>query len=597
MLAQGADNVIGQGIAFVDPAADFADVALLALGLGLGLDVVLVEGIAHGLPVGNDPGFGDGADEHAVGVQIHHRLHLQAHEGVDVAGQEPQAVVRAQLIHAGELVHSAAALEAEGLEHGEGSGHIQAVDVHLAGLLDDVVGIVCLVDGDSDAVGGVGHLGDGVDNQAIVPGAVVGGHHIQAVADVKEGIEVIFVGSGILTGQVVLAQLLGQSLHLGGAVLAEGGEQLHGGVGEGQVLAALEHLAHDLGSQRCPGAVLHQGHGAVLEVPLGQVMDILLHEGEDVGIIGGGGQHQLAVTEGILHSLCHVAAGQVVDNHLGAALGLELLCQQLHSGLGVAIDRGVSDDDALALHPVGRPDIIQVQVVAQVLREHGTMQGADGGDVQTRSLLQQSLHLGAILAHDADVVAAGFVVPLLLHIQCAELAEAVSGEEDLVAGIVSDDDFRPVDHGSGDEGQGVLAQHQGVALAHHQAAVGIIIAEELAHHAEGLGRGDHGGLRIDFQEIGNVGGVVRLHVLHHQIVRLAALEDGFDVVQPLVGEVAVHGVHDGHLFVQNDIRVVGHAVGHHILALKQVHLVVVDADVTDIVGNGHSTCLLLWIMA
>ena len=41
VLAQGADDVIGQGIALVHPTADLADVALLALHLRLGLHVLL----------------------------------------------------------------------------------------------------------------------------------------------------------------------------------------------------------------------------------------------------------------------------------------------------------------------------------------------------------------------------------------------------------------------------------------------------------------------------------------------------------------------------------------------------------------------------
>ena len=44
VLAQGADEVLGERISLVDVAADLADVALLAVGLGLGLDVLLIIG-------------------------------------------------------------------------------------------------------------------------------------------------------------------------------------------------------------------------------------------------------------------------------------------------------------------------------------------------------------------------------------------------------------------------------------------------------------------------------------------------------------------------------------------------------------------------
>ena len=144
-----------------------------------------------------------------------------------------------------------------------------------------------------------------------------------------------------------------------------------------------------------------------------------------------------------------------------------------------------------------------------------------------------------------------------------------------------------MDHGGGDEGQGVLTQGQGVALADYDAATGIIGAEELVHHAEGLGRGHDGGLGVGVHEHINVGGVVGLHVLDHQEIGAAAVKLCSELAQPLLAEVLIHGVHDGNLLVQDDVGIVGHAVGDHILALEQVHLMVVDADVADVIGNKH----------
>ena len=40
------------------------------------------------------------------------------------------------------------------------------------------MGIVLLVDGDRNAIGAVRHLGDGIDDQPVVPFAVVGGDDI-----------------------------------------------------------------------------------------------------------------------------------------------------------------------------------------------------------------------------------------------------------------------------------------------------------------------------------------------------------------------------------------------------------------------------------
>ena len=277
-----------------------------------------------------------------------------------------------------------------------------------------------------------------------------------------------------------------------------------------------------------------------------------------------------------------------MDHDLRGPLGLQPLRHQQGGILGVAVDAGVGDHDALALHPVARPDVIEVQVVAQILGEHGAVGGADLPDVQGGGLLQQGLDLGTVLAHDADEVAPGLVVPGLLHVQGAELAEAVGGEEDLVMDIVGHDDLGPVDHGRGDEGQGVLTQGEGVPLAHDNTALGIVGAEEALHHLKCLGGGHHGGTRIALQELVHIGGVIGLHVLDDQVIGGPAAQLSRQVLQPLVGKMAVHGVHDGDLLIQDHVGIVGNAVGNGVLALEEVHAVVVDADIANVVGNKHS---------
>ena len=51
MLAQRADIIFGKLFAFVDIAADLADIAFL-FGFGLGFHIFLVVGVGHGLQIG-----------------------------------------------------------------------------------------------------------------------------------------------------------------------------------------------------------------------------------------------------------------------------------------------------------------------------------------------------------------------------------------------------------------------------------------------------------------------------------------------------------------------------------------------------------------
>mgnify|MGYP002512448648 CR=1 FL=1 len=72
----------------------------------------------------------------------------------------------------------------------------------------------------------------------------------------------------------------------------------------------------------------------ISEAALRQLVNEGLHVGEDITVVGGGCQNQLAVTEGIFNSLCHIIPCQVCNGDLGAALLFQLLSQQLYGLFG-----------------------------------------------------------------------------------------------------------------------------------------------------------------------------------------------------------------------------------------------------------------------
>ena len=212
-----------------------------------------------------------------------------------------------------------------------------------------------------------------------------------------------------------------------------------------------------------------------------------VHEREDFGIVSCSRQHELAVAERIRHGCSHIAACKVVDTDGGAAACTQLVCQQFYRLLCVSVNRGVGNDDAFFLNGVGRPGVVQPEIVAEIFREYGAVQRADGRDVECCRLFQHALHLRAVFADDTDVVASRLVRPGLVHVKRAEFAEAVGREKHLVGGVIGHDDLGPVHHGRGDKGKCVLAERECVALADHNAAVGIVGAEELLHHGKRLG--------------------------------------------------------------------------------------------------------------
>ena len=311
------------------------------------------------------------------------------------------------------------------------------------------------------------------------------------------------------------------------------------------------------------------------------MVDELTHPGEDLRIVGRGRQDQLVIAEGILDGLRPVFSRQVADLDVGNPSCLQFSRQHLSRFLGVAVNGGVGDENAVGLSQIAGPGVIQVDVVSQVFFQHGPVQRQNLLDLQTRRFFQDRLDLSTILADDAEVVAPRFAGPVLIHIQSAELAEAVSGEQDLLGRLIGHHDFRPVNHGSEHEVQLVLAQIQNVAVSHFDGLADLDVREVLSNHLEGLLVAYHYRLGVLLHEGLDGSGMVRLHVLDDQIIRSHAPQSQFDVLQPLLSLPLVDGIHDRDLVIDDGVGIVSHTVGHDILALEQVDIVVVGADIND----------------
>ena len=76
--------------------------------------------------------------------------------------------------------------------------------------------------------------------------------------------------------------------------------------------------------------------------------------------------------------------------------------------------------------------------------------------------------------------------------------------------------------------------------------------------------------------------MIRFQVMNHQVIRFAASKSGIQIGEPFANLVSIHRVGHGNLFVNDDIRIVGHAFGHNILALEQIDIAIVNANVLDI---------------
>ena len=219
------------------------------------------------------------------------------------------------------------------------------------------------------------------------------------------------------------------------------------------------------------------------------------------------------------------------------------------------------------------------------------MQRADRLDLEAGRLLQNCLYLCTVFSDDTDIVAAGFTCPVFFDIESSELTESVRTEKHFIESIVCHDNFRPVHHRCPDKLQDMLAERKLVALTDDDAAVFEFRSEEILHHGEGfLGRYDLG-IRIVLHEVHDIGGVVRLHVLDHEVIRSLAFKCFFQIIEPLMREILIDRIHDRDLIIRDHIGVIRHTVRHHILALKKVDIVVIYANILDIVTDKHSASL------
>ena len=119
MLAEWADEIRWQLIAFIDVAANFADKTFFAIGLWFGFHILLIKGIGHGFHFGKHPGFRDAADEHAVSTQIHILFHLEGDEGIHPLREIDQSIGRPEGLQTVKFICVAAAVEAETLKGAE----------------------------------------------------------------------------------------------------------------------------------------------------------------------------------------------------------------------------------------------------------------------------------------------------------------------------------------------------------------------------------------------------------------------------------------------------------------------------------------------
>ena len=129
------------------------------------------------------------------------------------------------------------------------------------------------------------------------------------------------------------------------------------------------------------------------------------------------------------------------------------------------------------------------------------------------------------------------------------------------------------------------AEVERVAFLDDNATVGEIGAKVVLHDRERLHGRDDLRIRVRLCKARDVRGVVGLHVVDDEIVDLVGR--GCDVLKPLVAKARVDRVHHGDLLALDYVGIVGHAERNLELAFEKVDVMIVDADIENVIGNLH----------
>ena len=236
---------------------------------------------------------------------------------------------------------------------------------------------------------------------------------------------------------------------------------------------------------------------------------------------------------------------------------------------GVAVGVDVGDDHQLLVPRRGhraplaveRDDLVDVAVM------HRTVACADHVELQVLDTVQRVIHERMPeRAYDVvEVILGRAEVALCIRHSAAKdalvavvTAKRVAGEQHAVLLDIGVHRIRPVELGQDHKAQRLAAQRQRVAVL-HRAAVEVVV-DDLLQEAKGGGGADDHGAGIELQHLFDGAGVIRLRVIHHNVVDGVYGRNCLDILHILIPEFELVGLKEGGLFAPLEhVGVVGRA--------------------------------------
>ena len=209
-------------------------------------------------------------------------------------------------------------------------------------------------------------------------------------------------------------------------------------------------------------------------------------------------------------------------------------------------------------------------------------------NIQSCSHFQKILHLFSVFSYDTDEVTARFIIPIFFHIQSAKFSKTIRRKEYFVGTVISNHNFRPVNHRCKYKRKHMFSQSQGFSVLHFQhLSFQIHAAEEILHHHKSLGICHYCRIWICFHKIMDISCMIRLHMLYDQIIWCCSIQSFCHIIQPFVSKSCIYRIHNSNFFILDHVRIVSHPIRNHILSLKKIYLMVIYTHVKNVIRNLH----------
>ena len=183
------------------------------------------------------------------------------------------------------------------------------------------------------------------------------------------------------------------------------------------------------------------------------------------------------------------------------------------------------------------------------------MQRTNGLNIECSQLLHNHLYLRTILSADIEIVATSLASPIVSFIyQSSKFAESIGREDHFIRAIVAHDYLWPMYHCSSDKLEFMTTQRECIAILNsYNAPFEVNALEEIRQHFYGWSATYKLQTRIGFQHPCNECSMVGLHMVSHQIIRLATTQCSFQILLPLFTLATVGSIQYCYLLIVNEI--------------------------------------------